>query len=82
MPLVFPGSSRKKSVEPQDPYELVFRDGRRSVAPYLVDLMSSMDTVRYTYEEAVERVNQRMTVDFVNVAQSSVIAGHFSRDQR
>jgi hypothetical protein len=77
MPLVFPGSGRKKSDEPLDPFELLFRDGRRSVPPHLVDLMSGMDTVRYTYLEAVDRVNQKLAIDFANDAQAAVVAAHF-----
>lgn len=82
MPLVFPGSSRKKGDEPLDPYELPFRDGRRTVPPYLVDLMSGLDTVRYTYEEAVVQVNQRATRDHINIAHASFVSGHFRESGR
>jgi len=82
MPLVFPGSSRKKSDAPLDPYELPFRDGRRTVPPHLVDMMSGMDTVRYTYSEAVDKVNQRMTVDFVNGAYAGVVQKHFTEAEQ
>jgi hypothetical protein len=82
MPLVFPGSSRKKGDEPLDPYELPFRDGRRSVPPHLVDMMSGMDTIRFTYSEAIDRVNQRMTRDHINIAYDNVVAGHFRESGR
>jgi hypothetical protein len=82
MPLVFPGSTRKKGDEPSDPYEMVFRDGKRTVPPYLVDMMSGLDTVRYTYEEAIDRVNNRMTIDHVNSAFDRVVSSHFSEDGR
>jgi hypothetical protein len=77
MPLAFPGSNRKKSDEPLDPFELPFRDGRRSVPPHLVDLMSGMDTIRYTYSDAIDRVNQRMTRDHVNGAYEGIVSAHF-----
>jgi hypothetical protein len=82
MPLVFPGSGRKKGEDPRDPYELPFRDGKRSVPPYLAELMSGMDTIRYTYSDAVDRVNQRLTVDFANSALAKTIATHFSELER
>jgi len=76
MPLSFPGSTRKKSDEPYDPYELVFRDGKRTVPPYLADLMAGLDTLRYTYSEAVDRVNNRLAADFANTAFDRVVSTH------
>ena len=81
MPLVFPGSSRKKKDEPLDPNELVFRDGKRVVAPYLVDLMSNLDTVRYTYVDAVAQVNSRLASDFANNALDGIIRNHMAGDR-
>jgi hypothetical protein len=66
MPLAFPGSTRRKSDEPYDPYELVFRDGKRTVPPHLADMMTGLDTLRYTYEEAIDRVNNRLVSDLLN----------------
>lgn len=82
MPLVFPGSSRKKSDEPYDPYEMVFRDGKRTVPPHLADLMASLDTVRYTYSEAIDRVNNRLAADFANSAFDNIVRGHFAEGSR
>ena len=76
MPLVFPGSTRKKS-EPYDPYELTFRDGKRTVPPHLADLMAGLDTVRYTYLEAIDAVNNRLARDFANSAYDRFVAAHF-----
>jgi hypothetical protein len=82
MPLAFPGSGRKKKDEPLDPFELVFRDGRRTVPPHLFDMMSGMDTVRYTYSDAIDRANQRATVDHVNGVFSSIVSAHFREPGR
>jgi hypothetical protein len=82
VPLVFPGSDRKKGDEPVNPNELVFRDGKREVAPYLVDLMSNLDTVRYTYTEAIAKVNDRMSVDFINNAYNGIVRAHFREPGR
>jgi hypothetical protein len=81
MPLVFPGSSRKKKDEPLDPFELVFRDGKRVVVPYMADLMSNLDTVRYTYADAVEQVNNRLAKDFANTAFDGIVRTHMAGDQ-
>lgn len=78
MPLVFPGSSRKKSDEPYDPYEMVFRDGKRTVTPYLADLMAGMDTVRFTYDEAVDRVNNRLAADYASSAVDKIVQSHLA----
>ena len=82
MPLVFPGSNRKKGDAPPDPNELVFRDGRRTVPPYLVDLMSGIDTVRYTYDEAVQQVNQTMTRNYVNGIADNIVRTHLRGPER
>jgi len=74
MPLVFPGSTRKKSESPPDPFELEFRDGKRSVAPYLCDLMSGLDTVRFTYAQAVEEVNKNLLRNHANDAMRQILS--------
>lgn len=76
MPLAFPGSNRKKSDGPLDPYELVFRDGKRTVPPHLADMMAGMDTLRYTYSEAIDRVNNRSAADFVNATFDRIVGDH------
>jgi hypothetical protein len=82
MPLAWPGSTRKKSEGPVNPNELTFRDGVREVAPYLAVLMGGLDTVRYTYEDAVAEVNRRMTADHVNGAVERALQDHFSEGRR
>jgi len=81
MPLVFPGSNRKKKDEQLDPFELVFRDGKRVVVPYLAELMSNLDTVRFTYADAVEQVNSRLARDFANTAFDGIVRTHMAGDQ-
>jgi len=76
MPLAFPGSTRKKSDEPFDPYELVFRDGKRTVPPHLADMMAGMDTLRFTYSEAIDRVNNRLAADFANSTFDRIVGDH------
>lgn len=78
MPLAFPGSTKRVGEQEPDPYELQFRDGRRSVPPHLAALMSSLDTQRFTYAEAVSRVNNRLATDHVGFAVSRIISDHFS----
>lgn len=78
MPLVFPGSDRNRGDEPNDPYELTFRDGKRIVPPYLVDLMAGIDTVRYTYSEAVDRANSRLVSNQINQAADGIVSEHIA----
>jgi hypothetical protein len=60
MPLYFPGSEEKQE---SDPNELTFRDGKRTVAPYLAILLGALDTERYTYDEAIAAMNQGLLND-------------------
>ena len=74
MPLVFPSSDLPSS------RDVPFRDGKRVVPGYLADLMVTLDTERYTYDEAVRMVNNRLTGEFVGAAYDRIISGHF-KDQ-
>ena len=78
MPLAFPGSTRKSGDEGPDPYELQFRDGKRSVPPHLSAMMSALDTQRYTYAEAISRVNNRLATDHVGFVVNRVLNDHFA----
>ena len=82
MPLVFPGSSRKKADAPLDPYEMTFRDGKRTVPPHLMDLMSDIDTVRYTYSDAIGMANQRIARDHVSRLFDGIVTAHFREPGR
>jgi len=71
MPLAFPSGKLPEAQEIQ------FRDGPRVVPEYLADLMSNLDTIRYTYDEAVTRVNHRLAADHANHAVDKLIQSHF-----
>ena len=55
-----------------------FRDGDREIPDHLADMMESFETRAMTYEQAVARANWKMTNDFLNKAQSSIVQGHLN----
>jgi len=57
--------------------ELVFLDGKFVVPDHLAALMGGMETERYRYRDAVDRVNSGMLTDRLQQAQSETIARHF-----
>jgi hypothetical protein len=61
--------------------EMEFRDGKRLVPDYLAVLMSGIDTVRMTYEEATQAGNRQAEEIFLNAQQDRILAAHF-REQR
>lgn len=71
MPLAFPSGKLPEAREIQ------FRDGARTVPEYLADLMAGLDTIRYTYDEAVARVNNRLSADHANRAVDRILQNHF-----
>lgn len=71
MPLSFPSGSLPEAREIQ------FRDGSRVVPEYLANLMSTLDTVRFTYDEAVARVNNRLAADHANDVVAKIRRQHF-----
>lgn len=73
MPLFWPDSEK---TDDKDPNVVKFRDGERSVAPYLATLMGSIDTERVTYDEAVQIVNRGLANDIVADHQDRLIARH------
>lgn len=73
MPLFWPDSEK---LDDKDPSVVTFRDGDRSVAPYLAVLMGALDTERLTYEEALDIVNRGLADDVVARHQDRVIANH------
>lgn len=73
MPLFWPDSEK---TDDTDPNIVKFRDGERSVAPYLATLMGALDTERLTYEEAIRIVNHDLASDFVTKAQDKLVANH------
>lgn len=77
MPFSFPGSTRRKGDQPEDPNELTFRDGKRVVAEYLRILMTGIDTPRYSYDEAIKLMNGQMGGNFANRALDRKLRSHF-----
>jgi hypothetical protein len=71
MPLAFPSGKLP------DNREVQFRDGTCVVPEYLADLMSGMDTVRFTYDECIDKVNEKLLADRLNAAMDGVINNHF-----
>lgn len=74
MPLFFPDSEK---TDEGDPNVLPFRDGKRSVAPYLATLMGALDTERLTYEEAIDLVNRGLLDGHVAQKYDQLVANHF-----
>jgi hypothetical protein len=58
-----------------------FRDGDRDIPRYLADMMATIDTIRFTYTQAVEEANQKALADRINLGQRRLIAEHFSRNR-
>lgn len=71
MPLAFPSGKLPEAREIQ------FRDGPRVVPEYLADLLARLDTIRFTYDEAVERVNYQLAADHANRAVDRIVQDHF-----
>lgn len=59
--------------------ELAFRDGKRRVPNYLAQMMSDLDTILYTFDDAIEKANRRLERDFANDSIQNVISGHLKR---
>lgn len=58
--------------------ELPFRDGTRQVPEHLASMMSGLDTITLTYEQAVIAANNRIVGDALGKAQGDLIREHFS----
>lgn len=65
------------------PTVLEFRDGERSVPEHVAHLivLAELDTIRYTYEEAIEIANDALLRSRLNEAQRQLTLAHF-RDHR
>lgn len=57
--------------------EIEFRDGKRLVPDYIGVLLTGIETHRFTYEEAIDRANQKAESDFINAQQERILAAHF-----
>jgi hypothetical protein len=68
---------------PEMPVVLEFRDGERSCPPHVVSnlAMAEIDTIRFTYEEAVRQADQAILKNLLKGFQQDMIYKHF-RDNR
>ncbi len=51
-----------------------FRDGRRSVPSYLSNILSRLETFRYTYDEAIALANRALEADVINSEYDRIVA--------
>jgi len=61
---------------------LPFRDGAREVPDHIAIWMTDIDTVRLTFEEAIDQMNKKMERDYLNRAADRVVSSHFQRMNR
>jgi hypothetical protein len=57
--------------------EVEFRDGPRNVPDHVRDMMSGLDTHKFTYEEAVRLAEKKIVRDRLNQIQSDITMRHF-----
>ena len=58
-------------------FVLEFRDGKRSVAPHVYDLLANVDTYRYSFEEAMNIANKNLFVGHVEAKHADFVNKHF-----
>ena len=58
-------------------FVLEFRDGKRSVAPHVYDLLANIETYRLSYEEAMNKANQNLFSTHVESKHAKFVAQHF-----
>jgi len=63
-----------------DDFSLEFRDGKRQVAPHVYEMLSGIETYRYTYEEAMKVANNRLFSTHVENKHASFIKRHFKEN--
>jgi hypothetical protein len=61
--------------------EIEFRDGRRTVPDHVANMMSGLETHRFTYEEATRLAEKKILRDRLNEMQGNIVTRHF-RDNR
>lgn len=59
--------------------QIEFRDGAREVPNHLAEMMNAFQTYRMTYEEATRKANERLTAEFLNRTQQTILNTHFKR---
>jgi hypothetical protein len=57
--------------------EREFRDGVREVPDYIADYLTGVDTMRFTFMEAMELANKARVSEHLNKLQQKVITDHF-----
>jgi len=57
--------------------EREFRDGVREVPDYISDYLAGVDTLRFTFMEAIELANKARVSEHLNKMQQKVITEHF-----
>ncbi len=62
--------------------ELRFRDGKRVVPDYISSLMSSLETHKMTYDEAIIAMNRQMLTNHTDRVMGKMVADHFSGRKR
>lgn len=61
--------------------QLTFRDGYRYVPDHVEDMLSGIETWKYTYQQAMDLANQRLMGDKLDKAQRELIREHFKAGQ-
>lgn len=57
--------------------EMEFRDGSRIVPGHISEFLTGVDTLRYTFREAMELASRARTTEHLNNIQKKVISEHF-----
>jgi len=60
---------------------LEFRDGSREVPAHLAALMTGMETFRFTYREALGKVNDNLFSSWLNGKQDAILRRHFNENR-
>lgn len=61
--------------------DLSFRDGIRTVPDHIEELLAGIETWKYTYQQAMDKANERAMLDKLAVAQRALIRNHFNGGQ-
>jgi hypothetical protein len=57
--------------------DITFRDGQRTVPDHVEDMLSGIETWRYTYEDAMRVANNKLLGDKLDRAQRAMLRDHF-----
>lgn len=57
--------------------EIAFRDGARTVPDHVAAMLTSVDTWKYSYREAMDVANNRLLGDRLDKVQRDLIRDHF-----